>query len=427
MCNVNVSRTGLLALVPHAPSLATQLKAVAALGVVVEGYKATGKAEAIRASGQTSHSVAKILSHRRQAGANAVEFLVGWASGEETWEPEHLLGGANSYVQSFLRSAAPLPYNGVFVGDWLSFKFGVSKPAGFLQFNQLCGKGNAMMELGLSQIEQFDTQQHNWLDVNALCYALRQLLAQAGPVADRFALFDPNAWSSFSHCTATDKHHMLTNCPDFLQREWWLLPACWAGGHLLTDASGLGFAAGGVHWTIAIVHKPPNAPARIVHYDPAGCNGAPATAMDVHLLQLAGFLRACCGTKQAQQAKLLASPRQAGGWECGYYVALLAQQLLESVHNNMPLDKMAFSFGLQELDCLKRCLLAGALAQSTNRLKALCAVGRATGTACAFVVAELKVVAGEDWCRVVAGARSFWCGVHLASGDFKQLPAPVAV
>ena len=219
MCNVNVSRTGLLALVPHAPSLATQLKAVAALGVVVEGYKATGKAEAIRASGQTSHSVAKILSHRRQAGANAVEFLVGWASGEETWEPEHLLGGANSYVQSFLRSAAPLPYNGVFVGDWLSFKFGVSKPAGFLQFNQLCGKGNAMMELGLIQIEQFDTQQHNWLDVNALCYALRQLLAQAGPVADRFALFDPNAWSSFSHCTATDKHHMLTNCPDFLQRE----------------------------------------------------------------------------------------------------------------------------------------------------------------------------------------------------------------
>ena len=77
MCNVNVSRTGLLALVPHAPSLTTQLKAVAALSVVVEGYKATGKAEAIRASGQTSHSVAKILGHKRQAGANAVEFLVG--------------------------------------------------------------------------------------------------------------------------------------------------------------------------------------------------------------------------------------------------------------------------------------------------------------------------------------------------------------
>ena len=310
LCNVNVSRAGLLALVPHTPSLAAQPKAVAALNVVVEGYKVTGKAEAIGASGQTSHSVAEILDHRRPAGANAVEFLVGWASGEKTWELEHLLGGASSHVQSFLRNAAPLPYNGVFVGDWLSFKFGATKPAGFLQFKQLCGKGNAMMELGLSQIEQFDTQQRIWLDVNALCYALRHLLAEAGPVGGRFALFDPNAWSSLSQCTTTDKHHKLTNCPGFLQREWWLLPACWAGGCLLTSGSNLGFGAGGVHWTIAIVHKPPNTATTIAHYDPAGHNMGTNDALQGNLVAFL-FLRACCGIGESMQMKLHA-PVQAG-------------------------------------------------------------------------------------------------------------------
>ena len=187
----------------------------------------------------------------------------------------------------------------------------------------------------------------------------------------------------------------------------------------------LRFAACGVHWTIVIVHKPPNAPATIVHFDPARWNGAPATAMDVHLLLLAGFLRACCGTKQA---KLLLSPRQGGGWECGYYVALLARQLLESVRNIIPSDKMAFLFGLQELDCLKRSLLVGALAQSTNRLKALCAVGRATGTACAFAVVELKVVTGGG-AGLLLGQGHFGaaCTSQLASGDFTQLPAPVVV
>ena len=100
-----------------------------------------------------------------------------WGSGEEMCEPAHLLGGAQAHMKAFLRNALPLPYNGVFVGDWVSFKFGAHKPAGFLQFEQPSGKGNAITEVvGLKQVVQFHTQRHFWLDIGSLCVALRHNL-----------------------------------------------------------------------------------------------------------------------------------------------------------------------------------------------------------------------------------------------------------
>ena len=39
-------------------------------------------------------------------------------------------------------------------------------------------------------------------------------------------------------------------------------------------------------------------------------------------------------------------------------------------------------------------------------------------------LAELKEVAGQGWCRVVAGPRSFWFNLQHADGNFEQLPAP---
>ena len=115
---------------------------------------------------------------------------------------------------------------------------------------------------------------------------------------------------------------------------------------------------------------------------------------------------------------------QAGGWECGHYVALLVQQLLEAASHGMPFHMMAFSFGLQQLGCLNRSLLHAVLLQSTTALKAMCTAGRGVGTPCAFLVAELKEVVGQGWCRVVAGPRSFWFNLQHAGGDFEQLPAP---
>ena len=424
LCNLNVSRVGVLALAPHETSLqGAQAKAIAALDAVVENYKVSGTANANVPDAQARHDVSQILGHRRPIGANLIEYSVRWGSGEETWEPAHLLGGAQAHVKAFLRKALPLPYNGVFLGDWVSFKFAAQKPAGFLQFKQFSGKGNAMVEVGLKQVEQFHTQRHSWLDSGSLCFALRHNLAQAGPVANSFAVFDPNAWPNFQSSVPAAKHHMLSSCPDFLQREWWVLPICWAGGHALTSGSSLGFNAGGTHWTVAIVHKPPNAATTIAHYDPAGHNMGTNDALQGNLDALRVFLRACCGIGESMQMELHA-PVQAGGWECGHYVALLVQQLLLGASHGMPFSMMAFSFGLQELGCLKRSLLHALLLQSTTALKAMCTAGRGVGTPCAFLVAELKEVAGQGWCRVVAGPRSFWFNLQHAGGDFEQLPAP---
>ena len=187
----------------------------------MENYKVSGRAIADAPDAQARHDVSQILGHRRPIGANLIEYSVRWGSGEETWEPAHLLGGAQAHVEAFLCNALPLPYNGVFVGDWVSFKFGAQKPAGFLQFKQFSGKGNAMMEVGLEQVEQFQTQrltlEHPWLDSHSLCFALRHNLAQAGPIASSFAVFDPNAWSNFHSSVPAAKHHMLSSCPGFLQ------------------------------------------------------------------------------------------------------------------------------------------------------------------------------------------------------------------
>ena len=93
--------------------------------------------------------------------------------------------------------------------------------------------------------------------------------------------------------------------------------------------------------------------------------------------------------KVVELCKVVA-PVQAGGWECGHYVALLVQQLLLGASHGVPFSMMAFSFGLQELGCLKRSLLHAVLLQSTTALKAMCTAGRDVGTPCAFLVADLK-------------------------------------
>ena len=123
------------------------------LQLSIRNHKVSGTANADVPDAQARHDVSQILGHRRPIGANLIEYSVRWGSGEETWEPAHLLGGAQAHVKAFLRNALPLPYNGVFLGDWVSFKFAAQKPAGFLQFKQFSGKGNAMMEVGLKQVE----------------------------------------------------------------------------------------------------------------------------------------------------------------------------------------------------------------------------------------------------------------------------------
>ena len=86
---------GLLALAPHETSLqGAQPKAIAALDAVVEDYKVSGTVNADAPAAQARHDVSQILGHRRPIGANLIEYSVRWGSGEETWEPAHLLGGA---------------------------------------------------------------------------------------------------------------------------------------------------------------------------------------------------------------------------------------------------------------------------------------------------------------------------------------------
>ena len=123
------------------------------------------------------------------------------------------------------------------------------------------------------------------------------------------------------------------------------------------------------------------------------------------------------------QTKLQA-PMQAGGWECGHYVARLVQQQLQAASHGMLFRVMAFSFGLQQLGCLKRSLLHAVLTQSITALKAMRTVGHSVGTPRVFLVAELKEVTGQGWCRVAAEPRSFWFNLQHAYGDFDQLPAP---
>ena len=283
-----------------------------------------------------------------------------------------------------------------------------------------------MMEIGLEQVEQFHTEDNSWLDCGSLCFALRHNLAHAGPIANSFAVFDPNAWPNFYSCVPAAKHYMLSSCPGFLQREWWVLPICWAGAHVLASGSRLGPNATGTHWTVVVVHKPSNAATTIAHYDPAGHNVDTSGALQTNLDALRSFLRTCCGIGESLQEQLHA-PVQAGGWECGHYVALFVQQLLQAASCGMTFHMMAFSFGLQELGCLKLSLLRAVLSQSATELKAMCAAGCSVGTPCAFLVAELKEVAGQGWCRVVAGPRSFWFNLQRAEGDFEQLPAPLMV
>ena len=120
----------------------------------------------------------------------------------------------------------------------------------------------------------------------------------------------------------------------------------------------------------------------------------------------------------------LQAPMQAGGWECGHYVALLVQQLLQAASHGMLFRMLAFSLGQQQLGCLKRNLLHAVLPQSTTALKAMCIAGRGVGTPCAFLAAELKEVEGQGWRRVVVGPRSFLFNLQHADGNFEQLPAP---
>ena len=128
------------------------------------------------------------------------------------------------------------------------------------------------------------------------------------------------------------------------------------------------------------------------------------------------FLRVCCGIGENMRMELHV-PVQACDWECGHYVAVLVQQLLLAGSHMVPFRMMAFSFGLQQLGCLKRSLMHASLLQSTTALKTMCTAGRGVGTPCAFLVAELKEVASQGWCRVVAGPRSFWFNLQHVGGD----------
>ena len=120
------------------PSEVAQAIAISFLEAAVGRYKTNGVAAIDLAQGDDSkHVVERISGHRRQPNSNTIEYSVIWESGEQTWEPAHLLLAAQGHVEAFLRAADPLPFNGVFVGDWLSFRFGPQKPAGFLQLPNL--------------------------------------------------------------------------------------------------------------------------------------------------------------------------------------------------------------------------------------------------------------------------------------------------
>ena len=189
LCNVGASRAGSPALAPHDPCMQdAQPKAIAALNAVAMGYRVSGIVNADGPDAQARHDASQILGHRRPIGANPIEYSIRWGSGEETWEPTHLLGEGQVHVKAFLRNVLPLPYNGVLVGDWMSFKSGAQKPAGFLQFEQISGRGNAIIEVGLKQMERSHTQRHPWLDSVSLYFALRHNLAQASPIANSFAV-----------------------------------------------------------------------------------------------------------------------------------------------------------------------------------------------------------------------------------------------
>ena len=192
------------------------------------------------------------------------------------------------------------------------------------------------------------------------------------------------------------------------------MPICWVGGHALTSGSSLGFN------TVASMHKPPNAATTIAHHDPVGHNMGTSDALQGNLDALRIFLCACCAWHWGEHANGAARPVQAGGWECGHYAALLVQQLLVAPSHGMPFRMMAFSFGLQQLGCLMLSLLHAVLLQSTTALKAMCTAERGVGIPCAFLVAELKEVAGQGWCRVVAGPRSFWFNLQHAGATLSN-------
>ena len=48
-------------------------------------------------------------------------------------------------------------------------------------------------------------------------------------------------------CSTRPLQHTPTPHREPMQREWWVLPICGAGGHALTSGSSLGFNVGGTH------------------------------------------------------------------------------------------------------------------------------------------------------------------------------------
>ena len=423
LCNINVARNGLVSIAPQVPSEDGQAIATRFLGAAVDRYKTDGVATIDLAKGANSkHVVNRISGHRRQPNSNKIEYSVTWESDEQTWEPAHLLLSAQGHVEAFLATANPLPFNGVFVGDWLSFRFGPKKPAGFLQLPQFAGRDNAQMQLELEHVQALLPSKQDWLTVEGLCHGLSHLLTCCGWVAPNVAVFDPTAWCNFRTCKDQDKHYMLCRTIDIMDKDWWILPVCWSGCDVLTHRSRLGFSATGSHWSLFVVAKVKGASPSVLHFDPLGSSRATST-VKMLTAELAWFIG-----KSVETVELPTLPTQPGGWECGFFALLFVEHLLAAIKLLVPLRKMVFSFSGQCIPGLKARLLASVLSSSSLDLGTFCKAGEDSGAPCAFVVRHLEVISGQRWCHLVAGARMFWCNLGNCNVDgdctFEQLCTP---
>ena len=423
LCNINVARNGLVSIAPQVPSVDTHAAATSFLQAAVDRYKTDGVATIdLTQGGNAKHVVKAISGHRRQANSNAIEYSVTWESGEQTWEPAHLLSSAQAHVDAFLKSADALPFNGVFVGDWLSFRFGAEKPAGFLQLHQFAGRGNAQMQLELEDVQALLPSKHDWLTVGGLCHGLTNLLGRLGGASQNVAVFDPTAWGNFRTCKHQDKHYMLSSTIGIMGKAWWILPVCWSGSDVLTNRSRLGFCGTGSHWSMFVVAGANGASPSVLHYDPLGSCRA-LGAVKALTKDLAWFVG-----QSLETVGCTTLPTQHGGWECVFFALLFVEHFLAAAKLRVPLSKMVFQFSGSCIPSLKAKLLASALSASTSALGTFCNAGGASGAPCAFVVQQLESISGQRWCKLAAGARAFWCNLDSCNGDgactFEQLCTP---
>jgi hypothetical protein len=424
LCNIGVGRNGMLCRdAKQTPNAQLHKVAIQNLDDMAKQHAASGIADLVRGA-RPLFVVVEILGHRRPIGSNCVEYRVKWANGEQTWEPEHMLAAAQPLIDSFIQHVPVLPMNGVFVGDWLSFKFAGVKPKGFLHYPQFCGRSIVPMVMGFDQVSALGPESQAWVDVELLCFGLHHVLRQSD-MTHRCAMFDPTSWGNFSKCNDAGKHHFLSNSPRLADKEWWLLPMCWSGDCILTRGGALGFGAHGSHWTVVVVHKPENMVASIAHYDPLG-EGRNAKTMCAHVHELQLFLKGC-NNQNSEVVPLLSAPIQPGGWECGFFVLLFLGRLLRAAANGAALGRIVFSFPTHAVAQLKETLLSQTLEQSSAELAALCDTTENTGTPCAFVVVAIQRIRSQIWCNLSANRDSFWCNLDTSTNYFTQLPSPTGI